>query len=153
MTQASLPEPHHVVRYIKPSLVFEETVDGSAFLLRTNESGLSVNWLDFWPDADLLTQLDNIRHLVRLKLSKQGRFARLNVGSTKRYVMHSTAEIDIDIAIDVRSAALGPSSDFEADPSHADITGLPEPNSDYAMLIGDLIVECVLPPLFPGKLD
>ena len=74
MSKASLPDPHHVVRYVKPSLVFQELIEGSAFLLRTNESGLSVNWLECWPDTDTLTQLDNVRSNFRLKLSKQGRF-------------------------------------------------------------------------------
>ena len=33
---------------------------------------------------------------------------------------------------------------FEADPSHAEITGLPSSGSDQAMLVGDLIAECVV---------
>ena len=153
MSNESLPDPHHVVRYVKPSLVFQELIEGSAFLLRTNETGLSVNWLECWPAADTLAQLDYVRSIVRLKLSKQGRFARLNVGSTKQYVIDSAAEIGIDLAMNIRSEPLEPASGFDADPSHAEITGLPGSNSDDAMLIGDLIVECVIPPLFSGKLD
>ena len=55
--------------------------------------------------------------------------------------------------MNICSVPLEPASGFDADPSHAEFTGLPESNSDYAMLIGDLIVECVIPPLFSGKRD
>jgi len=33
---------------------------------------------------------------------------------------------------------------YEADPSHAEITGLPSGESDHAMFIGYLIAECVV---------
>ena len=33
---------------------------------------------------------------------------------------------------------------FDADPSHAEITGLPPGDSDHAVLVGDLIAECVI---------
>ena len=39
---------------------------------------------------------------------------------------------------------LDPEDSFEADPSHAEITGLPLGDSDQAMLIGDIIAECVI---------
>jgi len=32
---------------------------------------------------------------------------------------------------------------FDADPSHAEIVGLPPGDSDQAMLVGDLIAQCV----------
>ena len=32
MTGDNLPDDHHIVRYVKPSLVEEGIVDGSAFL-------------------------------------------------------------------------------------------------------------------------
>ncbi len=43
--------------------------------------------------------------------------------------------------------------DFEADPSHSEFTGLPSADSNKAMLVGDLIADCVKYPLFPGKVD
>ncbi len=33
---------------------------------------------------------------------------------------------------------------FDADPSHAEIIGLPPGDSDQAVLVGDLIAECVI---------
>ena len=43
--------------------------------------------------------------------------------------------------------------EFEADPSHAEIQGLPDHADDAAMVVGDLLAECTLPPLFSTKVD
>ena len=45
--------------------------------------------------------------------------------------------------------------DFEADPSHSEIIGLPPGESDQAMLVGDLIAECVvyMHPMFADSGD
>ncbi len=34
--------------------------------------------------------------------------------------------------------------EYEEDPSHAEIVGMPPGDSDQAALIGDLIVECII---------
>lgn len=140
-----LPDRSRIVRYAKPSLVEDETVDGSAFLLRPGEPGLSVNWLEAFGHVDQSHQLSEVRRLFRLRLSPNGRFARLNVGQTKQYV-----EEEAD-AIGIQSVPLVATEEFEADPSHAEITGLPECESDQALVVGDLIAECVMYPLYPGK--
>ena len=43
-----LPDDAHVVRYVKSSWISDEdgSIDGEAFRLKSNESGLSVNWLN-----------------------------------------------------------------------------------------------------------
>ena len=46
MTAQDLPTEDNTVRYAKPTQVLEGRVDGSAFLLKENESGLSVSWLE-----------------------------------------------------------------------------------------------------------
>ena len=43
MSDKEVPDAHHVVRYVKPSLMDGDFVDGGAFVLRETESGLSVN--------------------------------------------------------------------------------------------------------------
>ena len=48
MTTRDLPDDGNVVRYARPTQVLDGRADGSAFLLRENESGLSVNWLDYF---------------------------------------------------------------------------------------------------------
>ena len=147
MTGDNLPDDHHIVRYVKPSLVEDEAVDGGAFLLRPDENGLSVNWLEAFGYDDEDRQLSEVRRLSRLKLAKNGRFAKLNVGETKRYVSETVEELGII------EAPLAPTAECEADPSHAKITGLPPGDSDEAMLIGDLIADCVIYLLRPGRAD
>ena len=151
MTGDTLPDDHHIVRYVKPSLVEEETVDGSAFLLRPGENGLSVNWLEIFGGNDEHNQLSEVRQRLRLEPAKNGRFAKLNVGETKQYVSESVEELGAELGI--IEAPLPPSDGFEADPSHAEIIGLPSGESDEAMLIGDLIAGCIIPPLHPGRTD
>ncbi|MYF68595.1 MAG: hypothetical protein F4053_00440 [Proteobacteria bacterium] len=47
-------------------------------------------------------------------------------------------------AIQRDSEILGSNTRFCADPSHAEIIGLPPSESDFSMLVGDLIAECVI---------
>ena len=147
MTGDNLPDDHHIARYVKPSLVEDETVDGSAFLRRPNEEGLSVNWLEAFGYDDEDRQLSEVRRLFRLRLSRNGRFAKLNVGATKRYVSEIVEELGII------EKPCPPTDKFDADPSHAEISGVPPGESDEAMLIGDLLADCVIYPLHPGRTD
>ena len=140
-----VPDRGHVVRYAKPSLIEYEEVDGSAFLVRPDEPGLSVNWLEAFGEDDQSHQLSEVRRFFRLRLSANGRFAKLNVGQTKRYVAEEAG------AIGILSVPLDATDEFEADPSHAEIIDLPACESDQAMLVGDLIAECVMYPLYPAK--
>lgn len=147
MTGDNLPDDHHIVRYVKPSLVEEGIVDGSAFLLRPDEPGLSVNWLEAFGGNDEDHQLSEVRRLFRLKLSRNGRFAKLKVGVTKRHVSEVLEELGII------EAPRPPTDEFEADPSHAEIVGLPPGESDEAILVGDLIAARVIYPLHSGRTD
>lgn len=151
MTSDKLPDESHVVRYVKPSLVEDDAIDGSAFLLRQGETTLSVNWLEAFGGVDQDYQLDEVRRLSRLRLARNGRFAKLSVGETKRHVSEGAKETGIPAELGVSAAPLDPADDFEADPSHAVVTGLPPGDSDNALLIGDLIAESVMFPLCPGR--
>lgn len=122
MRRENIPTGSHIVRYVKPSMIQEDgTADGSDFRLRSTrleETGLSVNWLEaFGPDK--VHQLDEVRRLCRLHLRPNGRFAEMNVGT----IIHQVAtELDsLRIIHDPLEATDG----FDADPSHAEITGLP----------------------------
>ena len=148
-----LPNDGHVVRYVKPTLVDEEVVDGSAFVLRENENGLSVNWLEAFADAEQHVQLNEVRRLFRLNLSANGRFAKLKVGETKQRVSANAEEAGISLALTINEAPLPHTEEFEADPSHAEIIGVPPGHSDQAMLIGDLIAECIIYPLYMSRAD
>ena len=153
MTGDELSDDGPVVRYVKPSLVEDETVDGSAFVLRKGEATLSVNWLEAFGGDDQDHQLAEIRRLFRLQLARTGRFAKLNIGETKRHISEGAEEIGVPAEIGISAAPLEPTDEFEADPSHAAVTGLPPGDVDEALLFGDLIAECVIYPLCPGKAD
>ena len=153
MIRGQIPDEHHVVRYVKPTLVEDEAVDGSAFVLRNGETALSVNWLEAFGGDDQKHQLSEVRRLFRLQLARNGRFAKLNVGETKRHVLESAEETGAAAGIGIAAAPLDPIDEFEADPSHAEVTGLPPRDGDEALFIGDLIAECVMYPLYPAKID
>ena len=154
MNNPPFPNDNHVVRYVRLRQLDRGAVDGSAFVLRENERGLSVNWLQaFGNNNDHDFQLQQVRRLFRLKLSTSGRFARLHVGETKRLISEGAEEAGISIVLDVVKAPSPRTDEFEADPSHAEITGVPPCDSDEALVIGDLISECVTYPLYPGKVE
>ena len=115
------------------------TADGSDFRLRPgrpDDIGLSVNWLEaFGPDK--IRQLSEVRRLCRLTLRSNGRFAEMNVGTVL-----STVSQELD-TLHIVHDPLDADGDHDADPSHAEISGLPPGDSDQAILVGDLIAECV----------
>ena len=90
MTSGDLPDGDNAVRYVGPTYVLEDgTADRKAFQLRPNrpdETGLSVNWLDYYAGIAEDERLDEVRRVFRLRLSRNGRFAELNVGAAKRAV-------------------------------------------------------------------
>ena len=136
-----LPAGDHVVRYVKPSMILEDgTPDGSEFRLRSDrpdDSGLSVNWLEAF-ESDKTHQLDEVRRLCRLTLKPAGRFAEMNVSTVKGKVAE---ELD---TLHIIHDPLEAEDEFDADPSHAEIIGLPSSDSDQAVLVGDLIADCVV---------
>ncbi len=141
MKRDDLPAGDQIVRYVKPSMIQEDgTADGSDFRLRSarpDETGLSVNWLEAF-EPGKVHQLGEVRRLYRLHLRPNGRFAEMNVGTVIREV---AKELDtLRIIHDPLEATEG----FDANPSHAEIIGLPPGDSDQAVLVGDLIAECVI---------
>ena len=143
MSGTDLLDESHVVRYIRP-LQFDKdagVVDGSAFRLRKGETGLSVHWLECFQEPSKLRQVDEVRRLSRLKISKNGRFAELGVGGTKRHVR-----------VRFVHKPLHATNNYEADPSHSEILGLPDLNSPQSALVGDIIAECIKT-IHPGLKD
>lgn len=138
MTGDDLPGDSHVVHYAKPTEIAEGgRVDGSAFRLREGESGLSIHWLECFEGLSKPQQLDEVRRLSRLKRKRKGRFAELHVDRTRRHV---SDQLDGIRFVHKPSDADG---DYEADPSHSEIIGLPPGDSSLGALIGDMIAECV----------
>ena len=153
MNDSKIPPEHHVVRYISPSLVVGDYADGNAFVLREKEEGLSVNWLEAFKSDDTNFQLSEVRQLSRNCLRKNGRFAKLNVGNTKQYVSSRAKNSRISVNLEFLKAPLEKTSEWPADPSHAEIIGIPPGNSVEARVVGELMAKSVQRPLFPGKVD
>lgn len=139
MTAGDLPDADHVVRYARfIDLLDDGTLNCSAFQLRKAESGLSVNWLECFGDKTKSQQLDEVRRLIRLTMKRSGRLAELNVGQTRKKVDRLLDELRfIHMPLDA-------DENFEADPSHSEIVGLPPKDSPEADMIGDLIATCVI---------
>lgn len=136
-----LPAADSIVRYVKPTMIEEDgTANGADFRLRPSrpdETGLSVNWLQAFA-GDKAHQLAEVRRLYRLSMKRTGRFAELNIEVVIRTVSAESASLRIV------HDPLDAEGRFEADPSHAEITGLPPGDSPEADMIGDLIAECVV---------
>ena len=87
MSGDDLPYEAHVVHYARPTTVREDgRVDGSAFRLRAGDTGLSVNWLEYFAWLTRSQQLNEVRRLSRIEMRQNGRLAELDVGATKLYV-------------------------------------------------------------------
>ena len=151
MTGDEIPDQDHILRYVKPSLLDGAYVDGGAFVLREAETGLSVNWLEILESAGHIDPVNEVRRLSRISLASTGKFAKLNVSRIKQYVTSAANEAGISLDLSVQEDPLPGTPDFDPDPSHAEIRGLPDCAEDAAMLVGDLLAECILPPLFPAK--
>lgn len=138
-----LPENDNIARYVKPSMIQEDgTADGSDFRLRPDrpdEHGLSVNWLEIL-GSEKSHQLKEVRRLCgqHLSLKTAGKFAEMNVGT----IIDKVSEVLETIRIIHDPLEVG--QGFEADPSHSEISNLPPGESDDAMLVGELIAECVV---------
>ena len=133
-----LENESNVVRYCRPSAVHQDgTVSGAAFLLRPNEAGLSVHWLQSFHGATKDQQLDQVRRLSRLTMSRNGRLAELRVGRVMQRVSPALAGLSF-----VHSP-LVTESGYAADPSHSEICGLPESGSPEAEFVGEIIASCV----------
>ena len=150
MIGEDLPDHDHIVRYVKATSVREDgTVDGSEFRLRPNrpdDTGVSVQWLECYRDVSKGDQLAKVRGVSRLTLKKKARFVELNVGQVKRHVFEELK------AMQIVHWPLEAEGEFPADPSHAELTGLPPGDSDHAALIGDMIAQCIID-LHPATIE
>ena len=92
MNGESIPDPDHVLRHVKARFVQGKDIDGSGFRLRENESELSFNWMERYRNHSADQQLQLIRKMFPLELKKKDRFAKLNVGAAKQYVVNEHPE-------------------------------------------------------------
>ncbi len=111
----TLPDKDHISRYCKPSTVESGRPMPAAFIPRKGEEYLSVNWLEYFDEPTLETAMDRVRAVFDKKgyrVSLNGRFAALNVGSAKRAASEGAG---ITLSID--------HIPLYDDPSHSGILG------------------------------
>ena len=148
MTATYPPDSDNVVRYVGGSKINEgNRIDGSAFLRRPIDDGLSVNWLEFFSGLDKQQQIGEVRRLIHLSnLGATAVFAELNVGDVKQRLRDELP----DVYVVNKPQPAG--DDFpEPDPSHCEIMGLPPAEAESLALaevepeltIGDIIAQRV----------
>ena len=134
----ALPRTDHIVRYVgKMNFRDDGTVDGAAFRKRANELRPSVNWLDFF-DGTKEQQIAQVREVFHLKRGKLAKFAELRIGT----LIAAAKKASKSVRLSVIYLPLPASGEYKADPSHAEIEGLPL--DDKEKIICDLVAECVI---------
>lgn len=135
MPGPSIPDTDHVSRLCGATKCDEEGRPlGAAFMLRPNETFLSVNWLEHTGPSSRAKQLDIVRkHLTNkgMNLTKKGRLAVVHLGTTFDLVEKGTP--------DGRRLTAYHEPELPHDPSHSGIFGYREDDD----LIADLIAEAV----------
>jgi hypothetical protein len=123
-------------------------VEGGAFLRKKKDiDGLSANWQE-WFSGSLQDQVAGVRRAARLRYGSTAGLARLNVGHSITFVRENHPErLTLSFVHDPLPAA----GSHPADASHCLIRGAPFENGPGADLLGDLIAQCVIPPVFPAR--
>ena len=127
-----IPDQNHIARYCKSTQVSDGQILATAFMLRTGEERLSVNWLEFLNCSSRESEITEIRNIYSSKLNvgARAKIAVLNVGEVRQKVLTESPdgrnlEVIHDPLID--------------DPSHSGIYNLKQDGE----LIAELILETV----------
>lgn len=136
MTGTLIDANNHCLRYVKPSWVEDDVVDGSAFRLRPEEKGLSVYWVEFF-------QMEEAHHLVeirkdcRLGIRPNGRFAEFRLRDVYERISSDCGEITCE------HKPLPADDIHNEDRSHSELIGLPAFDDEISALVGDMVADCV----------
>lgn len=156
MNPKVIPETDHVVHYVGLSLLRNGRPAGNAFVRRkkeqTYEPTVSVNWLEIF-GGDRTHQLAEVRRCIHLQLGALAKFALLGTGACRRHVARSLIEDGHpELQMGFLHAPLPEENGYPEDPSHTEITGLPDPgaNPEHAEYVGDLIAQSVIT-LYPAR--
>jgi hypothetical protein len=137
---SELPEADHVGRYCKPTTIENNKAQATAFMLRDQDEGLSVNWLEYLA-KDRESQLVSLRisYLNTLdRVATNARIAVLNVGHT---IQRVAAESGDNRKITIKHTYR------DKNPSHAEVFDM-RPDDE---LIAEIIAQCVIEDLQPAK--
>lgn len=126
-------DPDHIARFCRPLQVEDGQIQATAFMLKSNEPSLSVNWLEFLNCSNRNSEINGIRNVYAAKLSvgARAKIAVLNVGEViEKVLTESPDKRNIEVLHD-------PIEDD--DPSHSGIYNLKQDDE----LIAELILETV----------
>ncbi len=130
-----IPGPDHIARFCRPGQVADEQIQATAFMLRSKEESLSVNWLEFLNCSSRNSEINEIRNIFSAKLSigARAKIAVLNVGEIREKILtESPDRRKIEVLHD-------PIENDLYDPSHSGIYNLKQDDE----LIAELILETV----------
>ena len=134
MKGETIPDSDNIARLCSPLTAPNGVILGAAFMLRKNESSLSINWLEYLNCPNRDSEIGELQRIYSKKLtvSPNARIAILNVGEIRDVVRTETEDNrNIEVLHD-------PIPD--GDQSHSEIHNLKQNNE----LIAELILE-VLP--------
>jgi hypothetical protein len=131
-----IPDSDNIARLCMPKTAEDGIIQASAFILREDEPGLSVNWLEFLECPDRATEIVEMQRVYARKLTvgRSARIAILNVGEICELVYRETEDNRI---IEV----LHTPDELHNDPSHSEIMNLRPDNEFIAELIHEIILE------------
>ena len=134
MKNDPVPDQDHISRYCSAIRCTETgDVTGAAFMLRSNERYLSVNWLEFLQLASREEEIREIRRVLRshLTLRANAKIAVFKVDDVLNHVLNESP--------DSRNLSVL-HEPVNGDPSHSGIYGM----GIEDQLIADLIAEVIL---------
>ena len=138
MNEDKVPDKDHITRLCLPSKIEDGKIQASAFMLRTDEKGLSVNWLEILNCTDREDEISEIRNVYSAKftVSKNAELAVLNVGELCQKVVEESPD---HRTLEVFHTPIISSGSELGDPSHSEIYNLIPDNE----LIAELILQTI----------
>jgi hypothetical protein len=129
----TIPDQHHVARFCDNKHIDGGFIQATAFMLRSGEESLSVNWLEFLNCSCRESEIDELRKTYsrKLKLGMKAKIAVLTVGEVREKVLTESP--------DRRNLKVLHNPEIN-DPSHSGIYNL---RHDDEIIIAELILETV----------
>jgi hypothetical protein len=131
----TIPDSDNIARFCKPLQAPEGKIQATAFMLRSDEESLSVNWLEFLECPGREHEIKKLQKIYSKKfsVSANARIAILNVGEIRDFVRAES--------LDNRNIEVLHDPIPEDNPSHSGINNLRQDNEFIAELILEVIRE------------
>jgi len=130
-----IPDPDHIARFCRPMQAPDGQIQATAFMLRSDEEYLSVNWLEYLNCSSRDQEINEARNIYSKKFTvgARAKIVVLNVGEVREKVLtESPDKRNIEVLHE-------PIENDVYEPSHSGIYNLKQDNE----LIAELILETV----------